>query len=297
MERGLNNRDLGTSARRVGRGAGIVAILLLSTTSLVAQSTQTTAGVDVTSQYFDRGIITENSGLILQPWISIDTPITPPAEGVGLDFHIWLANSFHTGDTGTGGSTSDDPRLWAEAEFTIGFAARMGDIESSIIYSAQTSPNGNANTVEQVELAFTFDDSNFWGAGFGGLRPSATLLVETKGQADGGGSSGILLELGIEPGLAILDDGTSSISISLPMIVGFSLDEYYEDTTGDDDFYGYFQIGLHASLPLEAFLPPHFGNWEAHAAFDLLFLGDNTRRYNNGDDVETIVTIGLSNTF
>ena len=107
MERGLNNRDLGTSARRVGRGAGIVAILLLSTTSLVAQSTQTTAGVDVTSQYFDRGIITENSGLILQPWISIDTPITPPAEGVGLDFHIGLYNSFHTGDTGTAGTTVD----------------------------------------------------------------------------------------------------------------------------------------------------------------------------------------------
>ena len=262
-----------------------------------AQDSSMTSGVDLTTQYFFRGIVQETKGAILQPWVELTTPITPPTGDVGIDLTIGLWNSLHTGDTGTGGGTTD-PRAWYESDFYLGLGAQAGKVAAAVTYTIYSSPNNSFESVQEFAISFTYDDSADWGTGFAGLNPSATLALETKRQADGGtGAGGTYLELAVEPALALFDDGENSIAVTVPAKLGLSLDDYYEDSTGDDDFYGYFQVGLHAAVPLESFLPPHFGNWQMSFGIDLLFLGDNTERYNGGDEFETISTLSLSTEF
>ena len=57
------------------------------------------AGVDFTTEYYFRGIIQEDQGLISQPWMEASIAIN---EKLGLTFGIW--NSFHDNHTGAAGS-------------------------------------------------------------------------------------------------------------------------------------------------------------------------------------------------
>ena len=286
--------------RKVGGGlvgALFLVLILAGVTPLRAQEGHSTVatGVDAASQYFFRGIVQETKGLILQPWIEIETPVTPAGSPVDFDFTIGLWNSLHTGNTGTGGRTTD-PRLWFEFDFYAGLSASSGDWTGSLTYNALSSPNDSFRSVQDLSLGFRFDDSGHWGAGFGGWRPSVHVLFETQGQTDGGNGSGTYLEVGIEPGMAAFDTGVTSIEITVPVTLGLSLDDYYEDLTGDDEGFGFLDVGIAASMPL-TMLPEHLGNWTVTAGVHLLVLGNHTREYNGGDDFEVITTIGISNVF
>ena len=73
------------------------------------------------------------------------------------------------------------------------------------------------------------------------------MAIELSGQADGGLGEGVYVELGVEPGLHL--EGTP-VSLSFPLTVGLSLSDYYEEAPGNDDVFGYVDLGLVASVPL-----------------------------------------------
>ena len=61
-------------------------------------------------------------------------------------------------------------------------------------------------------------------------------------------------------------DGTP-VSLSLPVTLGISLADYYEGPLGQDDRFGYLDIGLVASTELP--IPESYGTWEISAGAQL----------------------------
>jgi hypothetical protein len=255
------------------------------------------AGVDFTTAYYFRGILQDDEGFIAQPYGELgfnlyesDGPLSSATAALG----IW--NSFHTGDTGTGGDSARDPRSWYEADLyaKLGFGF-MQAISAEIAYIVYTSPNGSFDDVQELALSLGVDDSQ-WMGDFA-LNPSLTLAFELEGQADGGSDEGVYLQLGVEPSYLIVKDETYPLTLAIPLTLGLSLSDYYEDPeTGDDEAFGFFDAGVALSMPL-GFMPAAYGAWDISAAIHFLFLGESTEKINDGDSFKAYGTVGLSLSF
>jgi hypothetical protein len=253
------------------------------------------AGMDWTTHYFFRGILQEDQDLILQPYAEVGFKLmegTPAFGDVALAIGLW--NSLHGGPTGTGGPNSD-PRVWYETDFYTRLGWTFLDtFKAGVIYTAYMSPNSFFNTVEELAFSLGFDDSKLLGPF--SVQPTVLLAWEVAGQADGGLHRGIYLQVGVTPSYTVAEKSQYPVTLSLPLLVGLSLDDYYEFGTGDDDTFGYFQGGLSASVPL-AFIPAAYGSWSLRGALTVLVLGDNLKAVNNNDSTEVIGTLGVSFTY
>ncbi len=247
--------------------------------------------LDYTTAYFYHGIIQEDAGLILQPAAKLTVNLY---EHDDIKVHALLGiwNSFHGQKTGaqTHGDFTD---YWYETDLIGGLVLTKDKLSLTTTYTFLTSPSDAYETVQELDLTLAFDDSEALGKF--ALHPYALLGIETGADgADGAnganGDDGTYLELGIAPGLPL-----APIAISFPMSVGLSLSNYYEDATGEDDTFGFFQIGAKAAIPLP--FGDRYGSWTLNAGVYALFLGDHTADYNNGDDAEVIGTLGLQVNF
>jgi hypothetical protein len=108
----------------------------------------------------------------------------------------------------------------------------------------------------------------------------------------------VYLQLGVAPAYTFNDTGMYPITLSLPVLLGLSLSDYYErvGVGGEDDTFGYLSIGLAAGVPLK-FIPASFGTWTAKATLTFITLGDNLKTANNGDRSEFIGTLGIAMTY
>ncbi|MFQ5803918.1 MAG: hypothetical protein ACE5JQ_13565 [Candidatus Methylomirabilales bacterium] len=275
----------------------VMAGLFLSTSEVRAGENKgrisLSAGVDFPTAYFFRGILQEDGGFIAQPYVDATLTLYEGEKGlnsVGATLGIW--NSFHAGASGGSGPNSD-PKIWYEADLYGGFTFGLFDkFETGVTYTAYTSPNGAFSTVQEVSFSFSFDDSDLLGPF--ALSPSALLAVEVKGQADGGSNKGVYLQLGVEPGLTLIESEKYPVSLSFPLTLGLSLSDYYQDpVTGDDSTFGYFDLGVALSMPL-GFIPADYGSWDFYVKGDFLFLGNSLEAINNDEDFQAIATIGVS---
>jgi hypothetical protein len=258
------------------------------------------AGIDWTTHYFFRGILQEDQDYIIQPYGDITFKLV---EGQGaftnLGLTVGLWNSLHGGPTGVdggaGGVPSTDPKVWYEADFYVKLGATLFEnLTAQAIYTAYMSPNDRFATVQELAFGFTFNDSKLLG-GFA-LNPSALIAFEVKGQADAGSDKGVYLQLGVAPGYTFNPKGAYPLALTFPVVLGLSLEDYYEFGTGDDDTFGYLQLGPALSVPL-AFIPRDFGTWQVKGSVYWLHLGDNLRNVNNGDRNEVVATVGLALTY
>ena len=253
---------------------------------------ESSIGVTTTNQYFFRGIVQENQGAIVQPAIDFVFPLWE-GENTSWSFNIGTWNSLHTGPTGSDGAgMSMHYELDAYAGIGVDFAENWS---SSVSYAVLSSPNSAFATVKELDFSISFDDSGLFGgesSGFSGVQPSVMLAWELDGQSDGGDDEGIYLEVGIEPALDLIDP----VSASFPMVTGFSLSNYFEGATGSDDFFGFAQVGVSLSTPLN-FVPARSGRWTLSGGVSILFLGDNLEMINGGDSSEVILSLGLGIAF
>ncbi|HSF05296.1 MAG TPA: hypothetical protein VLG10_05840 [Methylomirabilota bacterium] len=254
-------------------------------------------GVDFTTHYFFRGILQEDQDYIVQPYGEVTFKLLE-GEGAftGLGFTLGLWNSLHGGPTGTGGA-NQDPRIWYEADFYAKVTATLfEDLTAAMIYTAYMSPNGRFTTVEELAFGFGYNDSKLLGPF--ALNPSVLIAFELDGQADGGLDEGVYLQIGLTPGYTFNEKGTYPLTVSLPVVLGLSLSDYYErvGVGGEDDTFGFLSIGLGASVPLK-FVPASYGAWSAKASLTYITLGDNLKAANNRESSEVIGTFGLAMTY
>ena len=244
-------------------------------------------GVDASHAYFFRGIKQERQGLVVQPFADASFALFEDGEGltdVTLTIGQW--NSLHSGPSGAEGPAAN-VASWYESDFFTGVTLGLENWEAGITYTSYLSPNDSFGTVHELSLALSMDDSELLN-GFA-LAPHVGIAIELSGQADGGASEGAYLELGVEPGLQLLEGGAS---VGFPVTLGVSLNNYYEDGAGFNDTFGYFDVGAVGSFPLG--VPESVGSWELTGGVHLLALGNYLEAINDGDQFQVVGSFGFS---
>lgn len=246
--------------------------------------------LDFANAYFYRGIRQLDKGLIVQPAARLTARLVDNAE-FKLDGFIGTWNSFGpNAGTQTGTMVED----WYESDLYAGFALSRGKLSLTTSYTFLTSPSDAFQTVQELGFTLALDDSEWMKAW--ALKPYATLAIETGSNGSDGPDlgNGTYLEFGVAPGFSF-DIGKTPVTLTFPASVGLSLSDYYQDAGGSDDTFGFAQFGAKASLPLGG--PSRFGAWTLNTGVSLLYLGDHTKAFNNGDNTELIGTIGLQWSF
>jgi len=257
-----------------------------------------TAGTDVTTAYFFRGILQERHGGIIQPYgeLNLNLYSDPEAEGGVLPFTSFtliggLWTSIHTEKTLA--TTANGPSNWYEADAYGGFKfSLMNTIETKLLYIAYTYPNGAFNTVQELDLTFSLNDSAWMGKF--ALYPSVTIAGEIDNTAMGT-DKGLYYEVGARPSFTIVESDTYPVSLAVPLTLGLGTD-YFDLGEGDDDAWGYFRSGLILSVPL-GFIPSDYGTWSVSGGAYLYTFGANLEEANGDDDPWVVGTWGVSMTY
>ena len=253
-------------------------------------------GVDFPTDYYFRGIVQETRDYIIQPYGDITFKLwdgVPAFGNLALTIGTW--NSLHGGPTGIDGPNAD-PKIWYESDFYTKIGWTMfEDLSAGIIYTAYMSPNDFFRTVQELAFSLGYNDSKLLGPF--ALNPTLLVAFEVKGQADAGDHKGVYLQAGITPSYTFNAESKFPVTLSLPLLVGLSLDDYYEFGTGHDSTFGYFQGGVGLSMPLK-FIPASFGNWTVKTGVNMLHLGGNVRDVNKDRDrTEIIGSVGIGFTY
>jgi len=258
-------------------------------------------GVDFATAYISRGFVWEDTGLIVQPWADVWLNVwRGEAATVSMTMGTW--SSLHSQATWSG--TSDDLREhWYELDLYAGAALEAGSWVLEGRYCWYTSPSDAWETIEEVYLSAAFDDSECLGAW--ALQPTMILAIETGNNANDGYDTGTYLQLGIEPGFGLESLGAegdlAGVSVSFPVSIGLSLDDYYEseDDQGEyDDVFGYVSAGVSVAVPLAGeggvlLADGSWGAWELTAGVQVVWMGDAAASFNEGDEVEVVGLMGI----
>jgi hypothetical protein len=238
------------------------------------------AQIDLSNAYIFRGIMQEKRGLIAQPWGEVYANLYSSESGFLRDITagvgVWL--SIHSQET----LAANQPTSVYEADYyplvSIDFA---GGVNLLTIYYFYDSPNGAwGEAVQELNLKLSWDDSELTR-----LSPWVNVAVETFSTSLGS-RSGSAVQLGIAPTLFEGDD----FSISAGAEVGLTIDDYYEGVDAKEDTFGYANVGLGASLPINDTL-------SASVGFKYFFFGDDLETVNDEHGGHGVVTASLSASF
>ena len=238
--------------------------------------------VDITTAYYFRGILQEDDGLIVQPGAEVAWDLSDAGDG-SLSFAFGHWSSFH--DEGTGATSTDDfIETWYEADWYAGLASQSGNWSFGLGWTNYSSPSDAFSTIDELSLSASYDDSASNGVAW---NPSIMLAVELDDQ---GGDENAYLELGVAPSVTF-ELGSTPLEVSIPVTIGLSADDYYVDGSGDEDTFGYLDIGFETGDSLSD--SSASGDWSWSVGVHFLKLGDGAELANNGDDSEVIVSLGL----
>lgn len=297
---------MNTSAGKTRSGAVLamltLSVWLLAIADIAAQDSESleiesSIGIDITNHYFYRGILQENQGVILQPGADFLIPLSQ-SETTSWSLNVGTWNSLHDGPSGTGGGFRT---VHYEFDAYAGIGVDFADNWSgSVSYISLHSRNSAFDTVQEINFSLSFDDSDpdtTDPESSAGVQPSMTLAWEWDGQSDGGDDDkGIYLELGIEPSLEYEYSEGENIAVSFPVAVGYSLKDYFEDAAGSDDTFGFAQVGVALSTPLDS-IPESMGSWTLHGGVNAMLLGHNLKAINGGNNSEVIAYVGIGIAF
>ena len=253
------------------------------------------AGIDYTSQYFSRGILYENEGLLIQPYVQATTRLYEDCLGPvnSIDWTAGLWHSFNSNKTGA--DPASNIRSWYETDLYNWLSFQLWEKYTlATAWHVWWSPSNAFSRGQTWRVKLSYDDSGLLGPW--ALQPHLMYLKETENESDYGQGSGEYLEVGIAPGFTLIDRVINPVSISFPVTVGFGLDDYYQDASGDDEAFGYVNAGVVLSMPLEG-VSEKYGSWSVHAGLDFLYLGQNAESLNDGDEFEILAKAGLSVSF
>ena len=232
------------------------------------------AGVDFTSEYWFRGIAQENQGIIAQPYANLSFPVVE-GEDLGVSANLGTWNSWHFNG---GSTTSGSNDFWYESDIYAGLSFSLpANFGASVSYTNLANPAGGGQFAEELSLGLSYDDSDLWGGDFA-LSPSVTLVKEIAGPgsdnpAPGQGALGWYLGVSASPSFTMNPEAEKPITIGVPVSAGFSLDDYYQDTMGNDDTFGFFDIGVSASMPLTG--NTDYGQWSASVSAHYIYANDS----------------------
>lgn len=241
--------------------------------------------LDVVSQYFFRGYEQQDSGLIFQPGAEIGLAVTD-----GVSAYIGLWESFHSVPT-MGAPTN--PKSWYEQDVYAGLNFELTDIlYLDISYTGYFSPSDSFSDIHEFGIGMGVEDEGWMGEEWS-FDPYFLVAFEVQ---DNGGTEDTYLELGGEFGFDIDED----ISAAVPVVLGLSLDDYYTDSSGDNEFFGYLSVGFFVTVPMSKIIGSEewVGAWDLTAGVTVLLLNDDAGLTDDvsgsSDSLQVVGSIGLS---
>jgi hypothetical protein len=237
-----------------------------------------TAGADIPSLYVFRGIRQEaDPQFTIQPFIDFGVTVN---DTTTVNVGSW--NSFHSGSNKDIGSRG--VKSWYESDIYGIATFTAGKAKPGVQWTSYTSPDDDYKTVNELAFFVGFDDSKMTVP----MSPKVLIGFETTdGQADAGSNKGVYLELSAKPSHKL---GTSPVTLNIPLKLGLSLKDYYENPlTGEDSKFGFFDIGANISVPV--------GIGEVHGGVDFYTFGDTTKLFNLDKKTEAVGSVGFTVTF
>ena len=247
-------------------------------------------GVNVVTAYFAFGILQEDRGAIIEPYINLYHTLY---EGNGfidkatLGLQLW--SSVHSRETGAGPSSRK--RSWYEQDYYIPFSLTFAKhLTLTVSYLEYNSPNGAFKPQRSLNANAACDDTGWLGAF--ALHPHMTALYNFDGVVGVGRSDAWYFEIGIMPGFTVVKQRSYPVTVNFPLVIGFGDGHFYPG-----DAYGFFSASTSISVPL-AFIPNSFGAWTGSAAFTYYNLGEATASLNSEHDHHAYVgQVGISFAF
>jgi hypothetical protein len=249
-------------------------------------------GLDLnyTTSYFFRGYNQEDIGLILQPNLFVGFNVVS-SDDLTVDLKVGTWNSFHEEQTG-------GDNMWFESDlYALATVGLMQKFYFNVGYTAYFYPNDAFDTIQELGISASFSDAAMWkeaGVENFALNPEIGIYKETS---DGNGTQDAYAEIKLTPSVTLdLQDVPylGNASLSFPIKLGLSLDDYYLDSDGDNETFGYGSIGVATSIPLA--MPAKYGAWSINAGVEYIHLFADSAELSNdgGTDYELIGTLGLS---
>jgi len=237
-------------------------------------------GFDIYSDYFYRGILIEDDGFIFQPYANMEYDvIAGDSCTITLDAGVWT--SFHNNRTDAHPDRSDFFQTWYDADYDLGAAIGWDQFSLRLGFAFYTSPSGAYDSYEEVTLTFEVDDSERLG---GWAMSPYVMVAQELGDRDSDGERferATYLEFGVTPGIDItgLPPLPEATRLDFPIVLGLSLNDYYEAGTGDDEIFGFLSVGALLTVPL-----PWLEGLSLNGGVEYLLLGDAARLFNTGED-------------
>lgn len=261
--------------------------------------------VDYVTQYFFRGYeqLDSDQGAAFQPGASFTIPVE---ENITATIGTWA--SIHTDIAGR--NQTSNPSALYETDIYGSIDATFGDFSVGAGLTLYDYPVLAGASVLEFAATASWDDSDELGDF--AFNPTATLAVELNNtNSNSGGKEATYLGLGGAFSLKPLTDGTEieAWSWSIPVEIGLSLDDYYNDASGAEETIGYITVGLEGSIPLSELIgtEEYVGAWDLTLGAYVHFLnadvnggagnggfGLTDNRSNASDSIQYVGKIGIS---
>lgn len=209
-------------------------------------------GLNVSSAYYNRGVLQNRHGLNFQPYANLNIRAF---EGDGpisrVDFHLgtWM-------NLTDANSRMRNGKVWSEIDLSPGVSVKLGDFTVTETFQIAIFPDNNyVNNFRGLETRLAYDDRDLLGAF--ALHPTFTHLASLGGGAGFGmGAGGHFWHFGVNPGVSM-----GPAKISMPVGIGFGSGEFYRTANNG---YGFSSIGLatEVKLPFET----EAGRWTMNAS-------------------------------
>jgi hypothetical protein len=223
--------------------------------------------------YVFRGYTVVDTGLIVQP------EATLTFNGLGaVKPYVGVWNNFSEEKLGRERLWSD----WNEFDATAGMVIERGDWSLDLQYNYYTSPSDAFDDVHEIGGLLKY-------AGKMGmpiaLSPHVCAYYELKDDSDH--DQNAYLEFGLEPEFELSD----FLTLSAPFTLGTSLNHYYEDSRGGDEFFGYASAGALVTWKVNETVSLYGG------VEYLRLLADSTQAANSGDEDKVVGSVGAGFSF
>ncbi len=212
-------------------------------------------GLDFTSHFISYGADVWGGGDVISPFSPRSTAFgygtlnVAFADNVTGFINIWGDLNDNV-DSGIGGPIQ-------EIDFNTGVTVTFDKV-------ALTLTHGFWNYAgdEEKILDFTvgYNDADLYKDFADGLALNPSFTVHWRYDGNGPQEDGAAFVPGIKPSFTFLKDSRYPVTLAVPTSIAFFTDEFQ----GGDSGYGYFTVGLTASVPL-AFIPAKYGTWTASA--------------------------------
>jgi hypothetical protein len=248
-------------------------------------------GADYVTGYYFRGALQDNGSLIIQPYLGA-TFNAVSSDDVNVDLSLSTWNSMTSGREE--GAVSWD-NVWYESDLVANAAVTAFGFKFNAIYTAYFYPSDAFESIQEIGFVAGIDEKKFLGDSLGGftINPYIGWYFEI---ADGNGEENQYIELGFNPSYTLdMKDVpyVGNASISFPIVIGLTMDHYFTDDSGDNEFFGYVSVGAATSIPLP--MPAKYGAWNLNGSLSYLYLNADSLEAANNDSKNAFVgKLGVS---